>query len=70
MVSDCFIITDTQWALMVPHCFGKKSDPGRTDGNSRLFMEAVLCVARTGAPWRDLPSEFGNWNTVFKRFRH
>ena len=24
---------------------------------------------RTGCPWRDLPSEFGGWNTVFKRFR-
>jgi transposase len=25
---------------------------------------------RTGSPWRDLPEDFGNWNTVFKRFRH
>ncbi|MBL1435930.1 MAG: transposase [Rhodobacteraceae bacterium] len=33
-------------------------------------MEAVLWIARTGAPWRDLPPEFGNWNTIFKRFRH
>ena len=24
---------------------------------------------RTGSPWRDLPPEFGNWNTVSKRFR-
>ena len=35
-----------------------------------MFMEAVLWIARAGAPWHDLPEVFGNWNTVFKRFRH
>jgi transposase len=54
---------------MQPHCRGKVSDPGRTGGDNRLFLEAVLWIARTGSPWRDLPPEFGNWNTVFKRFR-
>ena len=36
--------------------------------NSRLFVEAVLWLARTGAPWRDLPALFGNWNNAFIRF--
>lgn len=48
---------------------GKISDPGRSGRNNRLFMEAVLWIVRTGSPWRDLPSQFGNWNTVFRRFR-
>ena len=33
-------------------------------------MEAVLWIARTGAPRCDLPEDFGPWNTVFKRFRY
>ncbi len=64
------MLTDAQWARMEPHCLGRACDPGRTGGDSRLFVEAVLWIARTGAPWRDLPAAFGNWNTVFKRFRH
>ena len=31
-------------------------------------MEAVLWIARTGSPWRDLPERFGNWSTAFRRF--
>ena len=34
-----------------------------------MFVDAVLWIARTGAPWRDLPEEFGHWNSVFQRFR-
>ncbi|CAN0595483.1 unnamed protein product [Ectocarpus sp. 12 AP-2014] len=63
------VLTDAQWAMMEPHCIGKASDPGRSGMDNRLFLEAVLWIARTDSPWRDLPSEFGKWNTVFKRFR-
>ncbi len=64
-----YILQDNQWEKIASLCCGKKSDPGQTGGDARLFVEAVLWVARTGAPWRDLPAEFGNWNSVFKRFR-
>ena len=66
---DRFVLTDAQWAKMEPPCLGKRSDPGRSGGNNRLFLEAVLWIVRTGSPWRDLPTAFGNWNTVFKRYR-
>ncbi|MDE0305490.1 MAG: transposase, partial [Albidovulum sp.] len=49
---------------------GRQGSPGRTAADNRLFLEAVLWRVRTGSPWRDLPSEFGNWNSVFVRFRH
>ena len=64
-----FVLTDAQWAEMEPHCLGKKGDPGRTGGGNRLFVEAVLWIARTGSAWRDLPPLFGKWNSVFRRFR-
>ena len=62
-------LTDAQWKIIAPHCLGRECDPGRTGPDPRSFVEAVLWIARTGCPWRDLPAEFGGWNTVFKRFR-
>ncbi len=47
---------------------GKAGDRGATGEDNRLFVDAVLWLARTGAPWRDLPPELGNWNTVWRRF--
>jgi transposase len=66
------MLSEAQWALMEPHCLGKKRDPGRSGSASdaRIFPEGVLWIARTGAPWRDLPPELGKWNSAFKRFRH
>src|SRR5674536_402197 len=66
---DRFVLTDAQWAKMEPHCLGKPSDPGRSGSDNRLFVEAVLWIARTGSPWRDLPKQFGKWNSVFVRYR-
>lgn len=61
-------ISDENWqriALLLP---GKATDPGRTADDNRRFLNAVLWIARSGAPWRDLPERYGNWNTVFQRF--
>ena len=67
---DRFCLTDAQWEKMEPYCLGKASDPGRTGGDGRMFLEAILWIVRTGSPWRDLPEIFGNWNTVFTRYRY
>jgi transposase len=66
---DRFVLTDAQWAKMEPHCLGKRGDPGRSGKDNRRFVEAVLWIVRTGSPWRDLPAMFGNWSTVYTRFR-
>jgi transposase len=61
-------VSDEQWATIERHLPGKKSDPGRTAQDNRLFINAVFWIARTGSPWRDLPERFGPWGTVYKRF--
>ncbi len=64
-----FIVGDAAWEKIAPLLPGKASDPGATAKDNRLFLEAVLWRVRTGVPWRDLPSKFGNGNSVFPRFR-
>ncbi|PQZ53523.1 hypothetical protein CQ040_15945 [Microbacterium sp. MYb54] len=34
----------------------------------RLALEVIAWRYRTGAPWRDVPERFGNWNTIYHRF--
>lgn len=63
-----FVLRDEQWARIAPLLPGKASDCGVTARDNRLFIEAVLWIGRTGAPWRDLPSELGNWHSTFTRF--
>lgn len=62
------LLRDDQWERIAPLMCGKPGDRGRRGVNNRLFIEAVLWVARTGSPWRDLPPEFGAWNSVYVRF--
>lgn len=68
MNTDRFLLTDKLWLQISPLLPGKNGDPGRTGADNRIFVEGVLHIARTGAPWRDLPPGFGAWNTVYKRF--
>lgn len=34
----------------------------------RLIVEAMLYRMRVGCPWRDLPAEFGCWNSIYQQF--
>ena len=61
-------LRDDQWERIAHMLPGKPGDRGRSAGDNRWFVEAVLWMARSGAPWRDLPEEFGRWNSVYQRF--
>jgi len=61
-------LSDAQWERIAPELSGKPGDPGSSGRDNRLFIEAVLWIARTGSPWRDLPETFGKWFTVYTRF--
>ncbi len=62
-------ISDEAWALLSPHLPGQAGQWGGVAKNNRLFINAVFWILRTGAPWRDLPLEYGKWGTVHQRFR-
>ena len=63
-----FELSDEQWVRVEGLLPGKKGDPGQPAKDNRLFLDAVLWIVRTGAPWRDLPERSGDWNSTFQRF--
>ena len=67
-VLDRLVLSDEQWERISGAIIGRPDQRGSTGRDNRMFVEAVLWIVRTGAPWRDLPGEFGNWNSAFRRF--
>lgn len=61
-------MSDEMWEIIEPHLPGQKGQWGGVAEDNRLFVDAVFWVLRTGAPWRDLPPSYGNWNSQFKRY--
>ena len=60
-------LNDRQWAKVEAFLAADRGR-GRRGRDDRGFVCAVLWWRRTGVPWRDLPTEFGPWKTVFNRF--
>jgi transposase len=61
-------IADDDWDRIKDLLPGRAGQPGVAAKDNRLFLDAVLWIGKTGAPWRDLPERFGNWNSVARRF--
>lgn len=63
-------ISDEQWNkikdLLPPE---RKAQGGRPAKDNRQMLNAMLWIARSGAPWRDLPEYYGPWQSVYTRFR-
>ena len=63
-------LTNEEWdsiaELFPPEHTGK---PGRPGKDNRMMLNAIVWIARSGAPWRDLPERYGPWESVYGRFR-
>lgn len=60
-------ITDDEWEC-IADLFPARKRTGRPPRDRRTIVNAILWILRTGAPWRDLPEEFGPWATVWDLF--
>lgn len=61
-------ITDRVWQLLEPRLPGREGAWGGKARDNRLFINAVFWILRTGAPWRDLPPNYGDWKNTHRRF--
>jgi transposase len=62
-------LTDEEWAVFAPFVVGPEPRRGRPPRDHRRVLDAIFWIARIDAPWRDLPPELGNWNSVHRQFR-
>ena len=61
-------LTSYQWTNIYKYLCGFSNIYVRDEVHCRRFVEGVLWMARSGAQWRLLPKEYGDWNTVYRRF--
>ena len=65
---DRLVLGEEQWERISGLIIGRPDQCGSTGRDNRMFVEGVLWIVRTGAPWRDLLEVFGRWNSAFRRF--
>ena len=61
-------ISDHAWERLEPLLPGRPGSWGGIARDNRLFINAVFWIFRTGAPWRDLPPDYGDWKNTHRRF--
>lgn len=62
-------LTDEEWARLEPLLPDRTPRRGRQWADHRKVINGVFWRTRAGAPWRDVPSCYGNWKTVYNRHR-
>ena len=62
-------VTDEEWSVIGPLLPAERGRDCRPAHDNRPYFEGMLWIARTGAQWRQLPAEYGKWNSVYQRFR-
>jgi transposase len=61
-------LTDEQFKKIEHILPGRKGYVGVTAKDNRIFINGVLWIFKTGAPWRDLPERYGHWKNIHRRF--
>ena len=61
------VLSNETWSRVEPLLPSSQGKQGRPFRDHRQVIEGVIYRLRTGVPWRDLPEEFGPWQTVWKR---
>jgi transposase len=61
-------LTDEQFKKIELILPGRKGYVGVTAKDNRNFINGVLWIFKTGAPWRDLPERYGHWKNIHRRF--
>ena len=61
-------LSDVEWAFFEPFVIERGPKRGRPPADHRRVLDAIFWIARTGAPWRDLPEEAGKWSSVDRQF--
>ena len=63
------LMSDEEWAFFERFILAVRAPNGRKLTCHRLVLDGIFWIARTGAPWRDLPEDFGRWSRVYRQFR-
>lgn len=61
-------LTEGQWNR-IKCLFPERKKVGRPPLNPRIVLNGILWILRTGARWRDLPARYGNWSSIYHKFR-
>ena len=61
-------MSEAEWTFFEPFVVVSGPLSGRPPRDRRRTLDGIFWVARTGAPWRDLPAELGKWNSVYRQF--
>jgi transposase len=61
-------MTEEDWTFALEVFDAAQSSRGEPGRDDRKFLEAIFYFTVHNISWRALPAEFGNWNSVWKRF--
>ena len=68
-MNDQRLLSDEDWEIIGALLPPERGRACRPSHDNRRYLEAMLWMARSGAPWRMLPEKYGKWPSVYRRFQ-